>query len=92
METVFFRSLSWLEYGTEDKHIEMRSRIMIDSVINFHKYIYHSYLMQNATNTHKKCINICEYYCSYRGVTNICKRDMYPQGIRFVLRENIMRI
>ena len=41
----FFRSLSQLVYGTEGKHIEMRSRIMTDSVINFHKYTDHSYLM-----------------------------------------------
>ena len=77
----FFRSLSWLVYGTECNHIEMRSRIIIDSVVHFHKYTDHSYLMQNATNTHKKCINICKYYCSYNGVTNVYKRDMYAQGI-----------
>ena len=41
----FFRSLSWLVYGTEDKHIEMRSRIMIDSVVNLNNYTDHSYLM-----------------------------------------------
>ena len=41
----FFRSLSQLVYGTEGKHIEMRSRIMIDSVINFNKYTDNSYLM-----------------------------------------------
>ena len=79
-------------YGTEGKHIEMRSRIMIDSVIDFNKYTDNSYLMWNATDTHKKCINICEYYCSYSGVTNVCKSDTYPQGIWFVLREDIMRI
>ena len=88
----FFRSLSWLVYGTEDKHIEMRSRIVIDSVMNFDKYTHHSYLMQNATNTHKKCIDICEYYCSYSGVTNVGKRDTHAQSIQFVLREDIMRI
>ena len=31
-------------YDTEDKHIEMRSRIMIDSVVNFNKYTDHSLL------------------------------------------------
>ena len=41
----FFRSLSWLVYGTEDNHIKMRSRIMIDSVVNFNRYTDHSYLM-----------------------------------------------
>ena len=41
----FFKSLSWLVYVTEYKHIEMRSRIMIDSVVNFNKYTDHSYLM-----------------------------------------------
>ena len=41
----FFRSLSQLVYGTEDKHIKMRSRIMIDSVVNFNKYTDHSFLM-----------------------------------------------
>ena len=40
----FFRSLSQLVYGTEGKHIEMRSQIVID-FINFHKYINHSYLL-----------------------------------------------
>ena len=87
----FFGSLSWLVYGTEDKHIEMRSRIMIDCVMNSYKYTDHSYLMQNTTNTHKKCIDIYEYYCSYSGVTNVGKRDTHAQGIQFVLREDIMR-
>ena len=41
----FFRSLSQLVYGTEGQHIEMRSRIMIDSVVNFHNYTDHSYFM-----------------------------------------------
>ena len=48
--------------------------------------------MQNATNTHKKCYDICEYYCSYSGVSNVGKRDTHAQGIQFVLREDIMRI
>ena len=48
--------------------------------------------MGNATNTHKKCIDICEYYCSYSGVTNVGERDTHAQGIQFVLREDIMRI
>ena len=88
----FFRSLSRLVYGTEDKHIEMRSRIVIDSVVNFNKYTDHSYLMSNATNTHNKCIDICEYYCLSSGVTNVGKRVTHAQGIQFVLREDIMRI
>ena len=41
----FFRSLSQLVYGTKDKHIEMISRIMIDSVVNLNKYTDYSYLM-----------------------------------------------
>ena len=32
-------------YGTEDKHIEMSSRNVIDSVMNFNKYTDHRYLM-----------------------------------------------
>ena len=88
----FFRSLSRLVYGTRDKHIEMRSRIVIDSFVNFSKYTDHSYLMLNATNTHNKCHDICEYYCAYSGVTNVGKRDTHTKGIQFVLREDIMRI
>ena len=88
----FFRSLSQLVYVTEDKHIKMRSRIMIDSVVNFNKYTNHSYLMQNATNTHKRCIDICKYYCSYSGVPNCGKRETHAKGIQYVLREDIMRI
>ena len=65
---------------------------MIDSVVNFHNYTDHSYLMRNARNTHKKYIDICEYYCSYSGVTYVGKREMHAQGIQFVLREDIMRI
>ena len=88
----FFRSLSRLVYGTEGWHIEMRSRIMIDSVVNFHNYTDHSYLMQNATDIHMECIDICEYYCSYSGVANVGKRDAHAQGIQLVLRDDIMRI
>ena len=88
----FFRSLSWLVYGTGDKHIDMRSRIMINSVVNFTKYTDHSYLMQNAANTHNKCNDICEYYCAYCGETNVGKRDKHMEGIKFVLKEDIMRI
>ena len=48
--------------------------------------------MQNATNTHKRCIDIYEYYCSYSGVTNFGKRDTHAKGIQYVPREDIMRI
>ena len=44
----FCRSISQLVYASEDHHAEMRSRIVIDSVLNFKNYTDHDYLMRCA--------------------------------------------
>ena len=67
----FCRSISRLVYGSEDHHIEMRCRLVIDSVLNLKNYTDHDYLMRCANHMHKKCFNIASYYCSYSGVNNI---------------------
>ena len=67
----FYRSISWLVYGSEDCHVEMRCRIVIDSVLNLKNYTDHDYLMRCVNYVHKNCSNIAGYYCSYSGVKNV---------------------
>ena len=88
----FFRSISRLLYGSEDHHIEMRCRIIIDSVGNLKNYTDHDYLMRCASHVHKNCSNIASYYCSYSGVSNVGIRDQSSKGIQSVFRDDVMRI
>ena len=53
----FCRSISRLAYGSEDHHIEMRCRLVIDSVLNLKNYTDHDYLMRCVNHMHKKCFN-----------------------------------
>ena len=88
----FFRALSRLAYGTESKHLEMRCRVVVDSVQNIDNYTDHDYLMRGAKHDHKKCFHIGMYYCMYSGVTELGNRDQSKNGIREVFKENVMRI
>ena len=87
----FCRSISHLVYGSQDHHVEIRCRIVIDSIINFRHYIDNEYLMRSATHTQKYC-NIAEYYCNYSGVTNVRYCHQTLVGIESVLKDDIMRI
>ena len=67
----FCRSISQLVYGSEDHHVEMRCRIVNNSVLNLKNYTDHDYLMRCANHVHKNCSNIAGYYCCYSGVKNV---------------------
>ena len=42
----FYRSISHLVYESEHHHVEMRCRIVINSVLNLNNYTDHDYLMR----------------------------------------------
>ena len=88
----FCRSISHLVYGSEHHHVEMRCRIVIDSVLNLNNYTDHDYLMRCANHEHKNCSNIAEYYCCYSGVKSVGNRDQSLKGIKSVFREDVLRI
>ena len=88
----FCRSISHLVYGSEHHHVEMRCRIVIDSVLNLNNYTDHDYLMRCANHEHKNCSNIAEYHCCYSGVKSVGSRDQSLKGIKSVFREDVMRI
>ena len=88
----FCRSISQLVYGSEDHHVEMRCRIVIDSVLNLKNYTDHDYLMRCANHEHRNCSNIAGYYCCYSGVKNVGNRDESLKGIHSMFREDVMRI
>ena len=66
----FCRSISQFVFGSEHHHVEIRCRIVINSVLNLKNYTDHDYLMRCANNVHKNCSNIAGYYC-YSGVKNV---------------------
>ena len=88
----FCRSISQLVYGSEDHHVEMKCRIVIDSVLNLKNYTDHDYLMRCVNHEHKNCSNIAGYYCCYSGVKNVGNRDESLKGIQSMFREDVMRI
>ena len=88
----FCRSISRLVYGSEDHHVEMRCRIVMDSVLNLKNYTDHDCLMRCANHVHKNCSNIAGYYCCYSGVKNVGNQDKSLKGIQSVFREDVMRI
>ena len=88
----FCRSISQLVYGSEDHHVEMRYRIVIDSVLNLKNYTDHDDLMRCVKHVHKNCSNIAGYYCCYSCVKNVGNQDQSLKGIQFVFREDVMRI
>ena len=90
----FCRSISQLVYGSEEHHVEMRCRIVIDSVLNLKNYTDHDYLMRCANHVHKNCSNIAGNYCCCSGVKNVGNRDKSLKGIKSksVFREDVMRI
>ena len=88
----FCRSISHLVYGSEHHHVEMRCRIVIDSVLNLNNYTDHDYLMRCVNHEHKNCSNIAEYYCCYSGVKSVGNRDQSLKGIKSVFRGDVLRI
>ena len=54
----FCRSISHLVYRSEHHHVEMRCRIVIDSVLNLNNYTDHDYLMRCVNHEHKNSSNI----------------------------------
>ena len=88
----FCRSISCLVYRSEHHHVEMRCRIVIDSVLNLNNYTDHDYRMRCANHEHKNCSNIAGYYCCYSGVKSVGKQDQSLKGIKSVFREDVMRI
>ena len=88
----FCRSISQLVHGSEDHHVEMRCRIVIDSVLNLKNYTDHDYLMRCANHVHRNCSYIAGYYCCYSGVKNVENQDQSLKGIQSVFREDVMRI
>ena len=87
----FCRSISRLVYGSQDRHLEIRCRIVLDSALNMENYTNGDYLMRRAQHNHPKCTNIASYYCDYSGVRNLGNNNDLS-GIRSVYREDVMRI
>lgn len=88
----FCRSISRLVYGSQNRHLEIRCRIVLDSALNIRNYTNGHYLMRKAQHIHSNCFNIASYYCDYSGVGNIGNRNDTLSGICSVFREDVMRI
>ena len=88
----FCRSISRLVFGSQEHHLQIHCRIVMDSVMNVVNYTDHNYLMRNASHLHRRCSNIASYYCTYSGVKEVGNRDATLQGIQSVFREDVLRI
>ena len=88
----FCRSISRLVFGSQEHHLQIRCRIVMDSVMNVVHYTDHNYLMRNASHLHRRCSNIASYYCTYSGVKEVGNRDATLQGIQSVFQEDVFRI
>ena len=88
----FCRSISRLVFGSQEHHLQIRCRIVMDSVMNVVHYTDHNYLMRNASHLHRRCSNIASYYCTYSGVKEVGNCDATLQGIQSVFREDVLRI
>ena len=86
------RSLSRLTYGIESRHMEIRCRIVMDSMINIRNYTDHDYLVRGASHTHQHCSHIGELYCDYSGVPNSPDANFTLSFIQSVFKKDIMRI
>ena len=84
-------SLSRLVYGTTERDVEMRCRLIVDSVLNMDNYLSHEYLMRGAVHKHKKCTNIATYYCLYSKVTNLGKKSETKEGIKQIYIKELLR-
>ena len=87
----FCRSISHLVYGSQDRHLEIRCRIVLDSALNMKNYTNGDYLMRKAQHNHPNCNNIASYYCDYSGVRNLGNNNDLS-GISSVYREDVIRI
>ena len=88
----FCRSISRLVFGSQEHHLQIRCRIVMDSVMKVVDYTDHNYLMRNCSHIHRRCSNIASYYCTYSGVKQVGNRDSTIQGIQSVFREDVLRI
>ena len=88
----FCRSISRLVFGSQEHHLQICCRIVMDSVMNVVHYTDHNYLMRNASHLHRRCSNISSYYCTYCGVKEVGNRDATLQGIQLVFWEDVLRI
>lgn len=64
----FFRALSRIVYGVQNRHLEMRCRVVIDSVLNFDAYTDDDYLLEGSNR--KPSGHIALWYCDWCGVPN----------------------
>ena len=76
-------------FGTENEHLQIRCRLVIDMTMNLSLYTDNDYLMRNASHVHKRCSNIASYYCIYSGVKHIGNRDQTKEGIESVFKDDI---
>ena len=88
----FCRSISRLVFGSQEHHLQIHCRIVMDPVMNVVHYTDHNYLMRNASHLHRRCSNITSYYCTYSGVKEVGNRDATLQGIQSVFQEDVLRI
>lgn len=86
----FFRSLSRFVYGVQSRHMEIRCRIVLDSVINFRNYTNNEYLVRGSSQDRRGHIGLL--YCDYCGVPNSKYAVTDLSGIEDVLKKDIMRI
>ena len=86
------RSFSRLVYGTESRHIEIRCRIVIDSVRNFDSYTNHQILTEGASHKRGRCSHIGEFYCYYSGVEHERASKYTLKTIQNVFKKDIFRI
>ena len=85
------RSFSRLVYGTESRHIEMRCRIVIDSIKNFGSYTNDTCLNRGASHKRSGC-HIGEFYCYYSGVRHETPREYNLNIIQNIYQKDIFRI
>ena len=87
------RSFSRIVYGDENHHLEMRCRIVIDSVLNMQNYTDHEYLMRGASHMHGDNLkHIGELYTIYCGIPNVQGDTSDVSVIQSVFKQDILRI
>ena len=60
------RSLSIAAFGDDSRHIEMRAKIVVESVLNKERYLSHEYLAQGATGV-REDVTFPEVYAMFSG-------------------------
>ena len=86
----FAHALSHAVFGTQERHVEIRIRLIYEAVKNMDKYLDVNYLSLGTNNPQKH--EIAKRYALYSGDRSVVSVRLTEANIRNIYKNDVMRI